>query len=265
VTRAADAIARGDHSRRVEADDVRTEAGRLARAFNVLLDERDQIDERLRQFVADAAHELRTPLTALQIQIGNLKQAAQEGPAPERLAELEEGVRRGSALVAQLLRLARYEAGEASLPAARFDLSACVAQCVARATLLADGRRIDLGLERLDAADAVGSADDMAVLIGNLLDNAIRYTGIGGQVDVSLAVEADVARIDVTDNGPGVDDAALPRLFDRFYRARPHDSSGTGLGLAIAKLIADRHHAQLDLRNRGDGRGMTASLIVPLA
>jgi two-component system OmpR family sensor kinase len=245
--------------------DTPVEIAPLLQAMNSLMSRLNQEIERQKRFVSDAAHELRTPLTALQIQIGNLKLAAQEGPAPERLAELEEGVRRGSALVAQLLRLARYEAGEASPPAARFDLSACVAQCVARATLLADGRRIDLGLERLDAADAVGSADDMAVLIGNLLDNAIRYTGIGGQVDVSLAVEADVARIDVTDNGPGVDDAALPRLFDRFYRARPHDSSGTGLGLAIAKLIADRHHAQLDLRNRSDRCGMTASLIVPLA
>jgi two-component system OmpR family sensor kinase/two-component system sensor histidine kinase QseC len=249
----------------IPLQDTPIEIAPLLQAMNSLMSRLNQEIERQKRFVSDAAHELRTPLTALQIQIDNLKRAAQDGPAPERLAELEDGVRRSAALVEQLLRLARYEAGEANPPAVRFDLAACVAQCVARATLLADRRRIDLGLERLDAADILGSADDMAVLIGNLLDNAIRYTAIGRQVDVSLAVEPGVARIDVTDTGPGVDDASLPRLFDRFYRARPHESSGTGLGLAIAKLIADRHKAQLDLRNRSDRRGMTASLVVPLA
>jgi len=176
-----------------------------------------------------------------------------------------DGVRRGAALVEQLLRLARYEASEGTLPRDRFDLAACVAQCVARATLLADAHNIDLGLERLDSADAHGVSIDMAVLIDNLLDNAIRYTAPGGQVDVSLIVEPGVARIDVTDTGPGVDEASLPRLFDRFYRARPHESSGTGLGLAIAKLIANRHSADLSLRNRRDRSGLIASLTVPLA
>jgi signal transduction histidine kinase len=147
----------------------------------------------------------------------------------------------------------------------RFDLAACVSRSVVRATLLADARNIDLGLERLDVADAVGAPADMGVLIDNLLDNAIRYTAPGGQVDVSLIAEPGIARIVVTDTGPGVDEASLPRLFDRFYRARPHESSGTGLGLAIAKLIATRHGADLNLRNRHDRPGLIASLAVPLA
>jgi two-component system OmpR family sensor kinase len=249
----------------IPLQDAPIEIAPLLQAMNSLMSRLNQEVERQQRFVSDAAHELRTPLTALQIQIDNLKRAAKDGPAPERLAELEDGVRRGTALVEQLLRLARYEAGEGTAPTARFDLAVCVAQCVARATLLADARNIDLGLERLDAASTLGASTDMAVLINNLLDNAIRYTDPGGQVDVSLTVEPGVARIDVTDTGPGVDEAILPRLFDRFYRARPHESSGTGLGLAIAKLIAVRHGADLSLRNRSDHRGLTASLVVPLA
>jgi two-component system OmpR family sensor kinase/two-component system sensor histidine kinase QseC len=245
--------------------DAPIEIAPLLRAMNSLMSRLNEEVERQQRFVSDAAHELRTPLTALQIQIGNLKRVAKDGPAPERLAELEDGVRRGTALVEQLLRLARYEANAGTAPMSRFDLAACVAQSVARATLLADARNIDLGLERLDAVNVVGAPIDMEVLIDNLLDNAIRYTAPGGQVDVSLIVEPGIARIDVTDTGPGVDEASLPRLFDRFYRVRPHESSGTGLGLAIAKLIATRHGADLSLRNRRDRPGLTASLTVPLA
>lgn len=249
----------------IPLQDAPVEIVPLLQAMNSLMSRLSQEIERQQRFVSDAAHELRTPLTALQLQIDNLKRVASDGPVPERLAELEDGVRRGTALVEQLLRLARYEASESAMPMARFDLAACVAQSVARATLLADARSIDLGLERLDPADAIGAPADMAVLIDNLLDNAIRYTAPGGQVDVSLTAERGLARIDVTDTGPGVDEGSLPRLFDRFYRARPHESGGTGLGLAIAKLIAVRHGADLRLRNRKDRSGLTASLAIPLA
>jgi two-component system OmpR family sensor kinase/two-component system sensor histidine kinase QseC len=249
----------------IPLQDAPVEIAPLLQAMNNLMSRLNQEIERQQRFVSDAAHELRTPLTALRIQIDNLKRVATDGPVPERLAELEDGVRRGTALVEQLLRLARYESGESAMQRVRFDLAACVSRSVVRATLLADARNIDLGLERLDAADAVGAPADMGVLIDNLLDNAIRYTAPGGQVDVSLIAEPGIARIDVTDTGPGVDEASLPRLFDRFYRARPHESSGTGLGLAIAKLIATRHGADLNLRNRHDRPGLIASLAVPLA
>jgi len=215
-----------------------------------------------RRFVADAAHELRTPLTAISLQVGNLMAAiGAEGKYAQRIADLQAGSARASALVGQLLRLARVESGAASPEKQSVALLPLVIESLERFAPLAEHRSIDLGLDQNADAVVEGVEDEIRVLVDNLLDNAIRYTPDGGTVDVILRARESVPTLEVRDTGPGIPDASLTRVFERFYRASSADIDGSGLGLAIAKAAADRNHVRLTLTNRTDRSGLSATLV----
>lgn len=237
----------------------------LVDALNDLLERLNTASHAQRTFVADAAHELRSPLAALKLQL----QAAQRdgslkgtGPA---LARIEERLNRIIRLVQQLLMLAREDAEPVSalVPVA---LRRLAEQAVSDFSLLAEDNAIDLGLELLpataedDAFDVLGEADGLSALLSNLLDNAIRHTPQGGRVDLVLRREGDYVAFDVIDTGPGIPEAELARVCDRFYRGIETKGAGSGLGLAIASRVAGRHHAELSLRNNADGHGLTVSV-----
>ncbi|MCX5493308.1 ATP-binding protein [Kaistia dalseonensis] len=243
----------------IPLDDVPQEVIPFVTSINVLLARLRTSLERQRRFVSDAAHQLRTPLTALRIQIGGL-QTAKPTELSARLAELDQGVQRSSALVSQLLSLARYDASEIRGAMTPLDLTALTLDCIARIAPVAEQRGIDLGVVRQDAAEIMGSAADLAVAIDNLLDNAIRYTPPGGTVDVAIIAAPDGASIEIRDTGPGIDEAALQHVFERFYRAAPPDIEGSGLGLAIARAAAERSKAVITLANRTPGPGLVARL-----
>jgi two-component system OmpR family sensor kinase/two-component system sensor histidine kinase QseC len=215
-----------------------------------------------RRFVADAAHELRTPLTAISLQVGNLMAAiGAEGKYAQRIADLQAGSARASALVGQLLRLARVESGAASPEKQSVALLPLVIESLERFAPLAEHRSVDLGLDQNADAVVEGVEDEIRVLVDNLLDNAIRYTPDSGTVDVILRARESVPTLEVRDTGPGIPDASLTRVFERFYRASSADIDGSGLGLAIAKAAADRNHVRLTLTNRTDRSGLSATLV----
>ena len=215
-----------------------------------------------RRFVADAAHELRTPLAAISLQIGNLTAAiGGDGKYAPRIADLKAGSARASALVGQLLRLARVEAGAASPQKQAVALLPLVIESLERFAPLAGHKSIDLGLDQHANPTIEGAEDEIRVLIDNLLDNAIRYTPDGGTVDVILRADEPAPTLEVRDTGPGIPDANLTRVFERFYRASSADIEGSGLGLAIAKAAADRNHVALMLTNRADRSGLSAVLV----
>jgi two-component system, OmpR family, sensor kinase len=215
-----------------------------------------------RRFVADAAHELRTPLTAISLQVGNLMAAiGAEGKYAQRIADLQAGSARASALVGQLLRLARVESGAASPEKQSVALLPLVIESLERFAPLAEHRSIDLGLDQNADAVVEGVEDEIRVLVDNLPDNAIRYTPDGGTVDVILRARESVPTLEVRDTGPGIPDASLTRVFERFYRASSANIEGSGLGLAIAKAAADRNHVRLTLTNRTDRSGLSATLV----
>ena len=215
-----------------------------------------------RRFVADAAHELRTPLTAISLQVGNLMAAiGAEGKYAQRIADLQAGSARASALVGQLLRLARVESGAASPEKQSVALLPLVIESLERFAPLAEHRSIDLGLDQNADAVVEGVEDEIRVLVDNLLDNAIRYTPDSGTVDVILRARESVPTLEVRDTGPGIPDASLTRVFERFYRASSANIEGSGLGLAIAKAAADRNHVRLTLTNRTDRSGLSATLV----
>jgi two-component system, OmpR family, sensor kinase len=228
----------------------------LVTALNELLARLNAARERERDFMADAAHELRTPLTALYLQLGTLARAGSEAERAAAMKELAEGVQRAIRLVEQLLALAR-EAPRPSPPRTQVPLEPLAREIVAELVPLADARQVDLGLSAAQALSVSGDPDALRTLLRNLVDNAVRYSGAGGRVDV--AVEADGAgrvTLGVSDSGPGIPPGEQARVFDRFYRRAGTAPPGSGLGLAIVKAIADAHGATLTLAAGADGRGL---------
>jgi two-component system OmpR family sensor kinase len=244
-----------------------TEVRPLVRALNGLLARLSDALDTQRAFVADAAHELRTPLAALHIQLQLLERARDDTERREATVDLKHGVERATRLVEQLLALARSErASSAAASFAPVALRPLVEDCVRTYAALASERGIDLGIERADDASVNGDANALRVLIGNLIDNAVKYTPRGGRIDVSLdASDTRHPRIEIADTGPGIPAAERARVFDRFYRMPARDEalagvSGSGLGLAIVRGIAQQHRASVRLDDASGGRGLRVSV-----
>ncbi len=247
----------------VPLGNVPSEIAPLNVAINALIGRHQQAIEQQRRFVSDAAHELRTPLAALQIQVDNLKTHA---PCTQREAidEMNAGVRRACALVEQLLKLARLEDGASSGNPIDVDLKDLIETVVADHVAVAMQRDVDLGFSDNHTLGVRLSDPEVRVLFTNLVDNAIRYSPRGGKIDVVLRRDCDEALVEVVDCGCGIPNTALPRIFDRFFRAAPPDIEGTGLGLAIAKAIADRNGFRLSIANRQGVAGVIAQVQIPI-
>ncbi|MEO8935946.1 MAG: ATP-binding protein [Burkholderiaceae bacterium] len=258
---------------RLSEDALPQEVAPLVASLNRLLADLAIARDAQRAFIADAAHELRTPLTALQLQLQVVERADDPNDRADALNALRDGLLRASRLVEQLLALARAEpdAAPASTGAVtRVDLDALVREAVSLQVRLAHDRGIDLGVDG-DERDVVavdGDRDALFTLLGNLIDNALRYTPRGGRVDVGVERTADAVALSVRDDGPGISPAERERVFDRFHRGdaarAAGDTRGSGLGLAIVKRIADRHGARVTLHPGPDGRGLSIQIAFPL-
>jgi two-component system OmpR family sensor kinase len=242
-------------------DHVPAEVAPLINEINSLLGRIRETLESQRHFMLDAAHELRTPLTALQLQIENLSQSQSREDLDERIAELKSGIKRASHLVGQLLKMARYESDKITVRAG-MDLAELVKECIGDFIPIAENRGIDLGMTHCEPAVIWANSDDLRILLHNLIDNAIRYTPEQGRIDVSVNVSGTRAVVRILDSGPGIAEAILPRVFDRFFRIAAHETDGSGVGLAIVKAIAGRESATVNLDNRQDKSGLLAEVIL---
>jgi len=253
---AGEIAARGvDNREQIPVAGVPSEVRPIVEAMNVLTNRLQHALDQQKRFVSDAAHELRTPLAALRIQIDNLRATAGNDPS-SLISDLHAGVSRATALVEQLLRLARSENTTGQTRRETVDLSELVTQSVADFVPLADAKGIDLGITKRDPVVVQGWPTDLKMLFGNLLDNAIRYTPAGGSVDVSVRRNGHSVAVEILDTGCGVAGADIPRLFDRFFRAAPVDVEGSGLGLSIADAVAKRHRLAIQIENRTDRAGL---------
>lgn len=264
-------LAKAVKTRRVNAleplsDEMLPEEVRpLVSSLNDLLARLTAALDRERAFMADAAHELRTPLTALHLQLGALARAGTESERAEALGKLSEGVQRANRLVEQMLALARQEP-RADPVRTRFALDELAREAVADLIPQADARQIDLGMSEAQTVFVRGEREAVATLVRNLVDNAVRYTPVGGRVDVLVersAAAPPQAVIKVMDNGPGIAPEERERVFDRFYRRPGTRSPGSGLGLAIVKAIAEAHGAAVELGEGTAGRGLAVTVSFP--
>ena len=228
--------------------------------------------EAQKNFVADAAHELRSPLTALKHQAQTLRRVDSDPAAREAaITRLNLGLDRAIRGVEQLLLLAREETGSAQpASAAPVDLQHVVRLAVADTLPQARHKQIDLGLADNPPAQAVppvsGQLEPLRILLRNLLENAVKYTPPGGQVDVSLDLVQGRPVLRVEDSGPGIAPENRSRVFDRFFRASDAaPQTGSGLGLAIVKAIAERHGAVLTLGESARLGGLKVEVRFPPA
>jgi two-component system OmpR family sensor kinase len=243
---------------------VPTELQPFVDSINRMIGRLAQSIEAERKFIADAAHELRTPLTALQLQADNLQPHIVPGNQ-ERFNELRSGIGRSSALIAQLLRLARADAPLSGGTIEPTDVSGIVVQAVSDVLPIAAARGIDIGAEEMVQDRVAASGADVAIAVKNLVSNAVRYTPDGGTIDLRMRTEGTMLWVEVTDTGPGIPQELLPRVFDRFFRANL-DIEGTGLGLSIVRSITQKYGGDAQIRNRTDGRsGIVAAVSFPLA
>ncbi len=235
----------------------------LIEELNALLDRLHSAMEMQRRFTADAAHELRTPLTALQLQLDLLKRAETEGERHHFIAKLEEGISRSANLVRQLLAMARLEPEVIDPPTERFDMALLVRECIERFMPQALDRKIDLGGGRVESVLMSGEANNIRTLLGNLVDNALRYTPSGGQVDINVYARDSLCMLEITDDGTGIPPSERERVFERFYRSDGTCGQGTGLGLAMVHRIVQRHRGTISIGDGLNGKGTCVSVALP--
>ena len=209
-----------------------------------------RLDQVRRDFVANASHELKTPAASIQAAAETIRTAAGEDPSviPRFASQLEREAARLSRIVSDLLDLSRLESGSALDESVALD-----------AIVRDEGERFEepaaeagVGLSvRADGIPRVrGSSRDLALLVRNLVDNAIRYTRPGGKVDVDLTTDDGEVVLAIVDTGLGIPSRDLPRIFERFYRvdrARSRETGGTGLGLSIVKHVAENHGGRVEV------------------
>ena len=219
-----------------------------------------------RRFIADAAHQLRTPLTLLGTQLQYARQQhVLDATLDETLAAMHQSNRAMVALTNKLLLLAQAEALDlARLPGEAVDFAEVAREVMETLALLAQTRGIDLGAELDGPAPVCGHRELLSAMVGNLVENALRYTPAGGRVTVSVRRDGEAVVLDVLDNGPGIAAEARARVFEPFFRAS-QDPDGTGLGLAIVREIAQSHRADVGLEPGPGGRGVRAWVVLPLA
>jgi two-component system, OmpR family, phosphate regulon sensor histidine kinase PhoR len=241
----------------------------LAPAEGVLLVLRDvtgsrAIEAMRRDFVADASHELKTPTASIQAAAETMERALEDDPnAAARFAtQLRQEAGRLARVVSDLLDLSRLESERPELLPVRLDH---LAREEARRILpVAREAGVDVAIEA-EAVTVSGSTKDLSLLVGNLLENAVRYTPRGGQVRVAVTANDRAAVLSVSDTGIGIPSRDLPRVFERFYRVdrdRSRATGGTGLGLSIARHVAQQHGGRVDATSEL-GRGSIFQVVLP--
>jgi len=246
---------------RLASQDQPAEIKPLTRALDTLLQRLGIAMESQKKFIADASHELRTPLASLQIQTQLVEQSLGTGREAGALTELKAGVKRASHLVEQLLMVSRLEAGGAHDPHTLLHLQEIVRQVTIDLIPYANTRKINLGVEHMDAAMIMGSEYHLYILVRNLIDNAVRYTPFGGRVDVAIRSHKNGTLLEVEDSGPGIPSKERERVFDRFYRCMVPQAAGSGLGLAIVKQVTELHQAEVRLEDSHRLKGLKVSVI----
>lgn len=238
-------------------DEIHAEVAPFLEAINRLLERINQMIASQRRFIADAAHELRSPLTALSLQAQNIERTGSFAISKQRIVPLKDGLERSRHLLNQLLDLTRQQATVASLHPV--DLASVALTVIEEIMPIADSKHIDLGLSQEAKVQIDADKSAIQLMLRNAVDNALRYTPNGGEVTVRIGCEDGNAILQVIDNGPGIPEVALERVFDPFYRLPNNTQMGSGLGLAIAKSIADQFHGSVSLSNRTGVSGLIFS------
>jgi heavy metal sensor kinase len=263
ISAAADKIATGQLSQRINVADTDNELGRLAVLLNSTFARLEASFAQQKQFTSDAAHELRTPLSIILTQVQTaLKRERSPAEYHQTLESCLRAAQRMRKLVESLLELAHFDAGQQQLKHFPFDLAQTAQDCIDLVQPLAEARGIKFSA-KLPELYCIGDPERIGQVLTNLLTNAVEYNRAGGEVHIEAQSKSGMACVDVTDTGPGIRPEELPYLFERFYRVdKSRSASHSGLGLAIAKAIIEAHGGTISVSSRVGG-GTTFSFRLP--
>ncbi len=273
IAHAARNISESDLSRRLNMRG-RDELAELAGTFDDMLARLQAAFDRQRRFVADASHELRTPLTIVNLEVGRALSSRRSAAEYQRTLQVVDAEgERMARLVNDLMTLARMDAGQAILQFEGLDLSDAALEAVERMSALAERQHIKLETGELPELQIRGDRQYLIQMISNLIENGIKYSGVGQSVRIETSASKNIASLRVSDTGPGIPPEHLSRLFDRFYRvdvARSHNSdddsnspTGSGLGLSIVNWIVQAHNGNIKVESKVN-QGTTFELTLPL-
>ena len=245
----------------------RDEIAQIGEEFNSLTDRLQTTETLRRRFVSDASHELKTPLAAIRLLTDSILQTDNMDMETVRdfVTDIGSEAERLTRITEDLLRLTRLDSGLLDQPEA-VDVAPVLEQVIRMMGLLAREKGVRLTDRAAEGCRVLATRDEIHQVIYNLTDNAVKYSGSSGVVRVELRREGGDVVLTVADNGPGIPEEDLPRVFERFYRvdkARSRESGGTGLGLSIAREIVERHHGTIRLVPR-EGKGTTIRLVLPI-
>jgi heavy metal sensor kinase len=270
VTRTASEITRADDlSRRIpEFGSNSDEVGQLIKAFNQTLERLEELFLSQRRFIADVGHELRTPLTVIK---GNADLMRRVNKMDKQsLESIENEIDRLTRMVGDLLLLAKAEAGKLPLDEQIVEMDTIMLEVCQEAIILAKGKK-EIQIGEIDQVLVCGDQDRLKQVILNLVSNAVLYTQEGGVIELRLGKKADAAYLVVEDNGPGIPEEDLSRIFERFYRGEKSrarstqdDGKGFGLGLSIAYWIIYHHGGKIEVESQ-EGEGTIFTVWLPLA
>lgn len=234
----------------------------LVVAINRLLAQLRRALDSERRFTADAAHELRTPLAALKVQAQVAQGATQRDERINAIDSIVAGADRSARLVEQLLTLARLDPEVTKQEFETFDLAALAVKVVGEYAPDAIKKGVDLGFADNSRGQVRGLPDAVRLMLGNMVDNAVKYTPSGGNVDVAVQSSVQGVSVSVSDSGPGIDASLRDRVFNRFYRVVGNEENGSGLGLSIVKRIAELHQAEVGIDSEYNS-GLKITVLFP--
>lgn len=246
----------------IDHREVPVEARPIVDSMNGLFSRLAQAFENERRFTADASHELRTPLAGLKTQAQVALQANDPEIQRTALRQVVAGVDQATHMVQQLLTLARLDPETDLIGAGKVELCELATDVLADIAFMALEKNLDLSLADPCRGRVAGSRNALAILLRNLVDNAIRYTPDNGAVQVQIETTESGVLLRVLDSGPGIPPEEHERVFERFYRRLGTQASGSGLGLSIVGRIAELHHATITLNHASLG-GLEAVVRFP--
>lgn len=249
-------VREGAYSHRAEIGG-HDEIAQIGQEFNSLTDRLQTTETLRRRFVSDASHELKTPLAAIRLLADSILQTENIDPDTTRefVADIGREAERLSRISEDLLRLTRLDSGVAQPPIA-VDVRPVVGHVLRMMELVAEERQISIHCDTAESCVVLAAKDEIHQVVYNLVDNAMKYSHDGGQVWISLRNEGEQAVLTVSDNGVGIPEEDLPRIFERFYRvdkARSRAAGGTGLGLSIVKDMVSSRGGKVEAANRPEG------------
>ena len=249
---------------RLPIDNPNDELGRLASVFNDTLGRLESSFRQMRRFTANVSHEVRTPLTAIR-SVGEVGLREHRDAEAYRavIGSMLEDTDRLTCLVDRLLTVSRAESGDVPLTLDTIDLCDMADNVTAHLGVLAEEKQQSMTIERAGHPTCRGDRIVLRQAVINLVDNAIKYTPVGGEIRIRVSASADAAVLEVSDTGPGIPAGRETRMFDRFDRGgRTDEPDGTGLGLSIAKWAVEANLGQLS-HERVNGYGSTFRITLP--